>query len=149
MYDTLKQMDSKELDFAETTYIRDIETKVFQGIVLQALSKVEGIGLLENSLFDSLLGRDLDRLKGIHVEQDQKKHSVNIRIELNIAYGLAIPDKAEEIQKLIVKEVSEFTGLHVASIHIIFKHLILPQEMQQQKEEANALETEDDYQQGC
>jgi uncharacterized alkaline shock family protein YloU len=140
MYDKLKQIDAKEIDLPKTTFIRDIETKVFQGIVLQALSRVEGIGLLENTLFDSLLGRDLERLKGIHVEQDNKKQSVIIRIEVDIAYGLSIPEKAEEIQQIVVQEVSRFTGLHVSSVHVIFKHLILPQELESQKEKQEEFE---------
>ena len=140
MYDKLKNIDVKELELPETTFIRDIETKVFQGIVLQALSEIEGVCLLENSLFDSLLGRDLERLKGIHVEQDQKKHSVNIRVEVNIAYGLSIPEKAEEIQQAIVEAVSKFTGLHVASVHVVFKHLILPQEVTAQEEARKPIE---------
>jgi uncharacterized alkaline shock family protein YloU len=100
---------------------------VFQGVVLQTLAKISGIGLLEGSLFDSLLGREIESVKGIHVEQDQKKHSVSIRIEINVAYGVSIPEKAEEIQTRLIEEVSRWTGLHVASVHVIFKDLILPQ----------------------
>ena len=124
MYDKLKQMDAKEIELPETTFIRDIESKVFQAITLQCLAKIEGISLLENNLFDSLLGRELDRVKGIYVEQDQKKHSVHIRVEINVMYGISIPEKAEEIQSKIVEEVSAFTGLHVACVHVIFKSLI-------------------------
>lgn len=133
MHEKLKQMNGKESQSSETVCFRDIETKVFQGIVLQVLSTVEGIGLLENTLFDSLLGRDVDRLKGIHVEQEPKNQSVNVRIELNIAYGVPIPEKAKEIQELIIDEIKKFTGLHVSSVHVIFKHLMLPQELKQQK----------------
>ena len=83
MYDQLKNMDSREIELPDTVFIRDIETRVFQGIVLQTLAKIEGIGLLEGNLIDSLLGRELEHVKGIHVEQDQKKHSVAIRVEIN------------------------------------------------------------------
>jgi uncharacterized alkaline shock family protein YloU len=124
MYNQLKNMDAKEVELPETIFVRDIETRVFQGIVLQSLAKIQGIGLLEGNLFDSLLGRELDRVKGIQVEQDQKKHSVSIRVEINIAYGLSLPEKAEEIQTALAEEISQWTGLHVASVHIIFKDLI-------------------------
>jgi len=127
MYDSLKNMDAREIELPDTVFIRDIETRVFQGIVVQSLAKVSGIGLLEGNLFDSLLGREIESVKGIHVEQDQKKHSVDIRIEINIAYGIAIPEKAEEIQTRLVEEVSRWTGLHVASVHVIFKDVIVPQ----------------------
>ena len=98
MYNPLKQIDTKELELPETVFIRDIESKVFQSIVLQSLSQIEGVETLEGNLFDSLLGDGLDGVKGIHVDQDQKNHSINVRIEINVAYGISIPDKSEEIQ---------------------------------------------------
>lgn len=124
MYDQLKNMDTREIELPDTVFIRDIETRVFQGIVLQTLAKIEGIGLLEGNLIDSLLGRELERVKGIHVEQDQKEHSVDIRVEINVLYGIAIPEKAEEVQTKLAEEVSRWTGLHVATVHVIFKELI-------------------------
>ena len=78
MYSQSKKLDDREIELPETMYIRDIETRVFQAICLQTLAKIEGIGLLEGNLIDSLLGRELERIKGIHVEQDQKKQSVVI-----------------------------------------------------------------------
>src|SRR3989344_1310361 len=138
MYDQLKHMDSREVELPDTMYIRDIETRVFQGIVVHTLAKIEGIGLLEGNLFDSLLGRELEHVKGIHVEQDQKKHSVNIRVEINVLYGISIPDKAEEVQTKLAKEVSRWTGLHVASVHVIFKELIPPLGKTMAQEEALA-----------
>jgi uncharacterized alkaline shock family protein YloU len=127
MFSQTKNLDDREIELPETIFIRDIETRVFQAICLQTLAKIEGIGLLEGNLFDSLLGRELERIKGIHVEQDQKKHSVVIRVEININYGLSIPEKAEEVQSKLAEEITRWTGLHVASIHVIFKSLILPQ----------------------
>jgi len=119
-------LDPREIDLPETVFIRDIETRVFQAICLQTLAKIENISLLEGNLFDSLLGRDLERVKGIHVTQDQKKHSVDIRVEINIAYGISIPEKAEEVQSRLAEEVTRWSGLHVATVHVIFKDLILP-----------------------
>jgi uncharacterized alkaline shock family protein YloU len=122
--DALLKMDTKELELPLTTYVRDIESKVFQGIVLQCLSKIKGIGLIEGNLFENLLGRDSDKIKGIYVEQDLKKYSVSVRVEINIMYGYSIPEKAEEIQNKIIKEIITYTGLHVSCVHVIFKNLI-------------------------
>lgn len=127
MYDQLKNMDSREIELPDTVFIRDIDTRVFQSMAIQCLAKIEGIGLLEGNLFDSLLGREVERVKGIHVVQDQKNHSVEMRVEINILYGVNIPEKAEEIQEKMVEEISKWTGLHVSSVHVIFKDLILPQ----------------------
>jgi len=121
------ETDSKELNFADTVFVRDIETRVFQTITIKCLSNIEGIALLEGTLFDNFLGREgVERIKGIHVEQDSKSHSVNIKIELNVAYGISIPEKSEEIQTKLVDNIVKLTGLHVASVHIIFKN-VLPQ----------------------
>jgi len=124
MQNPLKQIDTKELELPTTVFIRDIENKVFQSIVLQTLSQIEGVETLEGNLFDSLLGDSLDGIKGIHVDQDQKSHSVNVRIEINVAYGICIPGKAEEIQNRILEQISKLTSLHVGKVHVIFKNLI-------------------------
>lgn len=124
MYDTLKEIDSKELKLPDTIFVRDIENRVFQSLALQCLAKIEGIDLLEGGFIDTLLGRDLERVKGIFVEQDEKSHSVNLKIEINVFYGICIPEKAEEIQNKLVEEISVLTGLHVGSVHIIFKNMV-------------------------
>src|SRR5262249_47952525 len=126
MYDQLKNMDEREIELPETVFIRDIDTRVFQAIALQALAKIEGIGLLEGNLLDSLLGREVERVKGISITQDQKNHSVDVRVEINVGYGVNIPEKAEEVQGKLVEEISKWTGLHVSSVHVIFKGLLYP-----------------------
>jgi uncharacterized alkaline shock family protein YloU len=126
MDNPLKQIDTKEVELPETVFIRDIETKVFQSIILQCLAQTEGVETLEGNLFDSLLGDGLDGVKGIHVDQDQKNHSIKVRVEINVAYGVSIPEKAEEIQNRILQEISRFTSLHVGVVHVIFKNLISP-----------------------
>ena len=125
MHSQLKHIDKKEVELPDTVFIWDIETRVFQSIAIQCLAKIEGIALLEGNFIDSLLGRDVsDRVKGICVEQDQKEHSIQLKIEINIAYGVSIPEKAEEIQMKLAEEITMFTGLHVGTIHVVFKNLI-------------------------
>jgi uncharacterized alkaline shock family protein YloU len=138
MYEKFKNMDSREIELPETVFIRDIESRVFQGIVLQCLAKIDGIALIEGNLLDSLLGRELERVKGIQVEQDLEKQTVDVRVEINIHYGTSIPEKAEEIQNKLVEEISQWTGLHVGSVHVIFKELISPEMEARAKEAADA-----------
>lgn len=126
MLNQFDEIDAKEIDIPETVFIRDVESRVFQAITVKCLAGIEGISLLEGTLFDNLLGREgIERIKGIYVEQDSKNHSVNIKTELNVAYGISIPEKAEEIQNKLVQDISLYTGLHVASVHVVFKNLIL------------------------
>jgi uncharacterized alkaline shock family protein YloU len=120
-----RKFDARELQLPETLMIRDIENRVFQTIVLQCLSKIEGIGLAEGNLFDAILGRSAhDNVKGIFAEQDMKNHSVNIRVEIRVAYGVNIPQKAEEIQSKVAEEITALTGLHVSCVHVVFKGII-------------------------
>lgn len=118
------KIDEKELDFPDTLLISDIENRVFQSIALQVLSRIDGIGLIEGNFIDHILGRDtIERVRGIHVEQDEKKSTVNLKIELNIKYGIIIPIKAEEIQVALLEEISKLTALHVGTIHLIFRNI--------------------------
>jgi len=118
------KVDTKEFEFPETVFSRDIETRVIQIIILQCLGKIEGVGLIGGTLIDTLLGREIERIKGISVEQDSKNHLVKVRVEINVLYGIMIPDKAEEIQTKIVQEIVRLTGLHVATVHVVIKGLI-------------------------
>lgn len=128
MNEKFKNIDTKELQLPDTVVSRDIENKVFQAMVFQSLSKVDGIALVSKGLIDSLLGRDSqENFSTINIEQDQKMHSVAVIVEVNIKYGFSIPEKAEEIQLKIIEDISKLTGLHVKSVHVIFKNLILEQ----------------------
>jgi len=124
--DNFEDIDTKEIDVPETIFIRDIETRVFQSITIKCLSNIEGIALLEGTLMDNLLGREgLERIKGIYVEQDPKNRSVSIKVELNVYYGVSLPEKSAEIQDAIVAEITKLTGLYVTSVHVVFKNLLL------------------------
>lgn len=123
-------VDPKEFDLPDTTFVRDIENRVFQAMVLRCLSDIEGVSLIGQSLLDNFLWRKAssDAYRGIHVEQDGKNHSVAIRLDLNIRYGLSLPEKAEEIQCVISETISGLTGLRVSSVHVVFKNLEMDDE---------------------
>ncbi len=137
-----KKVDTKEFELPETLFIRDIENRVFQGIVLQCFAQIEGVSLVEGNLFDSLLGRNtLDSgIKGIYAEQDSKNHSVSIKVEVNICYGFSIPQKAEEIQQNITDSVTKLTGLHVSCVHVVFKNVVSPEQIKRFSEKMEAKE---------
>lgn len=121
----IKKIDTKEFELPETLFIRDIDNKVFQGIVLECLNQIEGVNLIESTFIDSILGRSTSEgARGIQAEQDNKNHSVGIKLEVNIFYGIPIPEKAEEIQSKIAEEITRLTGLHVSSVHVVFKNIV-------------------------
>lgn len=113
-----------ELELPETVFIRDIENKVFQGIVLQCLASIPDITLLEGTFIDTIFNRgSVEGIKGISTEQDNKSHSISVKIEVNINFGIRIPDKAEEIQTVVSEELTRLTGLHVSCVHVVFKNI--------------------------
>jgi uncharacterized alkaline shock family protein YloU len=123
-----KKVDTKEFELPDTLFIRDIDNKVFQGIVLECLNNIEGVTLVESNFIDSIFGRSTSEgVRGIQAEQDNKNHSVGIKLEVNIFYGVAIPEKAEEIQTVVAEEITRLTGLHVASVHVVFKNIVSPE----------------------
>jgi uncharacterized alkaline shock family protein YloU len=128
MFEKHVKVDTKEFELPQTVFSRDIETRVIQTIILYCVGKIEGVGLMEGNLIDALFGREVERIKGIHVEQDSKNHLVKVNIEINVAYGICIPEKAEEVQNKIVQEIISLTGLHVASVHVVVKGIIPPKE---------------------
>lgn len=114
----------KELEFPDTIFIRDIENKVFQGIVLQCLANIPDITLLEGGFIDNIFSRgSVEGIKGITTEQDNKAQSISVKIEVNVNYGICIPDKAEEIQSKVAEQITLLTGLHVACVHVVFKNI--------------------------
>lgn len=146
MHDQFKTLDAKELNLPDTVYARDIDNSVFQAIAAKCIQTIKGIAFVEGTLLDSLLGReDGGRVKGITVEQDQKNHSVNIKIEVNIAYGISIPEKAEEIQTKITDEIVKLTGLHVGCVHVVFRNLIPDPIEEKEEEDIPVLEEEEEY----
>lgn len=121
-----RKVDTKEFELPETLFVRDIENRVFQGIVLQCLSRVDGVALAEGNFIDNIFDRGtLEGVKGIYVEQDSKSPTVSLKVEVNICYGYSIPEKAEEIQTLCTEEITRLTGLHVANVHVVFKNVLL------------------------
>lgn len=120
------KVDTQELEVPETTYVRDIENRVFQAIILQVLTKIDDINLIEGNLIDAILHRgNVERIKGIYVEQEAKSPTIKIKVEVNVHYGISIPEKAKEIQQKITEDVNRLTGLHVSSVHVIFKSMYL------------------------
>lgn len=119
------RIDHKEFELPETVFVRDIENRVFQAIVLQCLAKIKDISLVEGNFMDNIFGKGrIEGVKGIHADQDSKTHSVKIRVEVNVSYGVTIPEKADEIHERVTEEVTRLTGLHVACVHVVFKNLI-------------------------
>ncbi len=125
-----KKIDTKEFELPETIFSRDIDEKVFQGIIVQCLANIDGISLVGGNFIDNIFGRNgPEGVKGINADQNNKNQTIDITIEINICYGNSIPEKAEEIQTKVAEEIMRLTGLHVSSVHVVFKNVISYEQM--------------------
>lgn len=129
----------KDPELPETIFSSDIEDKVYQGIVVNTLSSIQGIHLIEGSFFQALIGKT-DKVKGIHIEQEPLQHSVKIQIEVNVQFGVSLPEKAEEIQVKVAQEVTKMTSVHVAEVHVMFRDLIPEEVMKEPSTPTSTLE---------
>lgn len=131
------RFDPKEIEFPDTVYERDIENRVFQSIIVHCLSAIAGVRLIEGGLMDQFLRRSAEGVKGIYAEQDEKTHSVNVKVEVNVVYGVSIPEKAEEIQSRVVEAITRLTGLHVGRVHVVFRNVVAQEEVTPSSEGAS------------
>lgn len=122
-----EKLEEKFKDQFTVSFGQEIEDRVFQSIALQCLAKIEGVSLVEGNIIDHLFGRtSTERIRGIHVSQDGKTGALKVKVEVNMNYGISIPEKAKEIQHKIAEEMKMLTGLDVSGVHVVFKNLILP-----------------------
>ncbi len=130
--------EHEKKDLHETVFLTDIETKVFQAIVFQTLQEISSIELIEGSIFDTLLGgEEGERMRGIHIECDEAQPTVNVKIELNILYGVCIPEKSLEIELKVKDKITQLTGFHVGLIHVTFKNVVFPKSLEELIEKAS------------
>lgn len=116
-----------EFEYPETLFVSDIDNKVFQNLVVRSLSTIGGVTLAEGNLIDNLLHiANPEGISGVGINQDSKNHTVAVKVEVCVAYGLSIPEKAEEIQARISEEITRYTGLHVSEVHVVIRDILLP-----------------------
>ena len=139
-----EKLDTKEFEVPKTVFSHDIETRVIQVIILQSLNKIEGVSLLGGNLIDSLFGREAECVKGINVEQDSKNHLIKVKVEINIEYGVSIPEITQMVQAQVVEEITKLTGLHVASVHVVVKGLVSNEKEEEVPYPASLLEEKDE-----
>lgn len=121
------KMSSKEIQYPETIFEREVGMKAFRSIVLKTLSDIPGIFFLEEDLVDSILGREFDDgIKGIHVKQVEGKPALEVEIHLCLESGLPIPSTVEKIQNEVVEALVRDTGLHVSRVQVVVEDVHMP-----------------------
>jgi uncharacterized alkaline shock family protein YloU len=121
------KMSSKEIQYPETIFEREVGMKAFRSIVLRTLTDIPGVYFLEEDLVDSILGREsYDGIKGIHVSQVEGQPALEVEIHLCLESGLPIPVTVEKIQNEVVQALVKDTGLHVSRVQVVVEDVRMP-----------------------
>ena len=103
-----------------------IHENVIAALVRQAALEQEGVSRLAGSaLVDdiaNLVGSRRMQARAISVELAEDSR-VAIEIKLNLIFGFRIPEVAERVQKAVISEVEQTTGMNVTSVHILIQDI--------------------------
>ena len=100
-----------------------IADDVVKTIVAKAVTDVEGVYKLAGGVVDEvskMLGKKRPT-NGVKVEVGEVECS--IEVYLVIKYGYKIPEVAEEVQKVVLEEVSRLSGLKVVEVNVYVQNV--------------------------
>jgi uncharacterized alkaline shock family protein YloU len=101
----------------------EISRDVLVGISSIALEGIRGVTPVTPpvNVGEILAGK---RLKGINVTREGA--AVTVDISVNVDYGLAIPDVARKVQRVVAENVEVMTGLSVKAVNVTVQSVVLP-----------------------
>ena len=100
-----------------------IADDVVNTIAAKAVTDVEGVYKLAGGVVDEvskMLGKKRPT-NGVKVEVGEVECS--IEVYLVIKYGYKIPEVAEEVQKVVLEEVSRLSGLKVVEVNVYVQNV--------------------------
>ena len=112
-----------------------IADEVVKTIAAKAAGDVEGVYKLAGGVVDEvskMLGKKRPT-NGVKVEVGEVECS--IEVYLVIKYGYKIPEVAEEVQKAVLEEVSNLTGLKVVEVNVYVQNVRM-EEVEETTEES-------------
>ena len=99
----------------------NIAEDVIATIALGSVSEVEGVsGVLTGmggNVGDLSSKKSAQKcLKGVKLEMDGE--TLNVDVDISVAYGHAIPTVAENVQNAVISSVEAATGCHVDTVNV-------------------------------
>jgi uncharacterized alkaline shock family protein YloU len=104
-----------------------IHDNVISIIVRKTVAETEGVSRLAGNIVDSigeLVGSRRKSSSAITIIHEDDK--VKIEVKVNILFGFKIPDVSKAIQKEVIQEVENITGINVASVGVIIQEIEEP-----------------------
>ena len=102
-----------------------IASAALSTIIRKAVCSVEGVSRLAgNSLVDNI-AEFVGSKKVMHraIQITIGESSIEAAIAINIRYGFALPEIAAEVQKNVVCQVRELTGLTASRVDVIIREM--------------------------
>ena len=117
----------------ETMMLGDSElgdVKIHDGVIAtlprRAALNVEGVSRLAgNALVDNLaeiVGSRRMQSRAINITVNES-NQISIEIKLNLKIGYTIPEVAENVQKAVISNVENVTGMSVKTVHVLIQDI--------------------------
>ena len=96
-------------------------------IIRKAVCSVEGVSRLAGSSLVDNIAEFVGNKKVMHraIQINISESSIEAVIAINIRYGFALPEIAAEVQKNVVSQVRELTGLTASRVDVIIREMEL------------------------
>ena len=96
-------------------------------IIRKAVCSVEGVSRLAGSSLVDNIAEFVGSNKVMHraIRITICESSIEAVIAINIRYGFALPEIAAEVQKIVVSQVRELTGLTASRVDVIIREMEL------------------------
>jgi uncharacterized alkaline shock family protein YloU len=104
----------------------EIAEEVIRSIAAIAAAEVEGLGGMEGSVADQVVGIFGGRQKG--VETEVADGAVKISLKIAVQYGYPLHELGRRVQERVKHDVEEMTGLEVSAVDVYIQRLQLPHE---------------------
>lgn len=105
-----------------------ITSAAVAAVVRRAACSVDGVTRIAgNSLVDNIaefVGSKKVMDRAIQLSFDGS--SVEVVVAVNIRYGVALPDIAANVQKSIVQQIQDLTGLQASRVDVIIREMEFP-----------------------
>ena len=110
----MRVKQDKSIDFGSVR----IHKKAIAEIALSALNDIEGVSLMEKDVFGTIRQwLKQEDVPGISVFVDENQ-DVLIDLNVNVRYGLNIPDVAREIQDAVKAAIRKTVDIYIKDINV-------------------------------
>ena len=109
-----------------------IHESVISALVRKAVMSVDGVARLSGSQLVDIIAETVgsrrmqDRAITVSVDEEGR---TSIDIKLNLKFGYKIPEVSTSVQKAVISEVENTTGMVVAKVNVIVQELETQEEL--------------------